>query len=188
MKKSKNGFFPEIHTERLYLRKISLKDAKTLFQYWSDPKVTKYLNITTFKNIEQSYIMIRLLSSLYRTKKGIRWTIVTKDTKDVIGTCGFNNWVKKSSRGEIGYELGKEYWGKGYASEAVKEILKYGFKTMNLNRIEAFTVPEATSSINLLEKLGFKKEGLLRDYGFWNGKYWDENIYSLLRKDWIKNI
>lgn len=184
MTKSENDFFPEIYTERLYLRKISLKDAEILFNYWSDPEVTKYLNVTTFKNIEQAYSMIRALNSLYNNKEGFRWAIVTKKDNNVIGTCGYNNWIKKSSRGEIGYELGKEYWGKGYASEAVKEIIKYGFKNMNLNRIEAFTVPEATSSINLLKKLGFKQEGTLRQYGYWNMRYWDENIYSLLKRDW----
>jgi ribosomal-protein-alanine N-acetyltransferase len=130
--------------------------------------------------------MIRLLNSLYTKKEGIRWVIVTKKDNEVIGTCGYNNHVKKSSRGEIGYELGREYWGNGYASEAVKEILKYGFKTMHLNRIEAFVVPEAIKSINLLEKLGFKKEGMLKEYGYWHGRYWDENIYSLLKRDWIK--
>ena len=187
MKKSENDFFPEINTKRLFLRKISLKDAATLFKYWSDPLVTQYLNINTFKNIEQSFSMIRLLNSLYSKKEGIRWSIVTKKDNAVIGTCGYNNHVKKSSRGEIGYELGKEYWGNGYATEAIKEILKYGFKTMNLNRVEAFVVPEAISSINLLKKLGFKKEGLLKEYGYWNMKYWDENIYSLLKRDWIKS-
>jgi ribosomal-protein-alanine N-acetyltransferase len=187
MKKSENDFFPEIYTERLFLRKISLKDAETLFQYWSDPEVTKYLNVATFTNIKQAFNLIQLLNSIYNKKEGIRWAIVIRKTSEVIGTCGYNSWIKKSSRGEIGYELGRKYWGNGYATEAVNEIIKYGFKTMHLNRIEAFTVPEAFSSINLLEKLGFKKEGLLREYGYWNKKYWDENIYSLLKKDRIKN-
>lgn len=187
MKKSENDFFPEIYTERLLLRKLQLKDAETLFKYWSDPEVTKYLDMATFKNIEQVFSMIRLLNSLYSKKQGIRWVIVTKKDNKVIGTCGYNSWIKKSSRGEIGYELGQEHWGNGYATEVVKEILKYGFKAMNLNRIEAFTVPEAWRSIKVLEKFGFKKEGMLREYGYWNMKYWDENIYSLLKREWIKN-
>lgn len=186
LKSSPPDFFPEILTERLYLRKISLYDAESLFQYWSDPEVAKYLNINPFMKIKQAYSMIQLLNNLYKKREGIRWAITIKKDKTVIGTCGYNNWIKRSSRGEIGYELGRNYWGNGYASEAVGEILKYGFIKMNLNRVEAFTVPEATSSIKLLQKLGFKKEGLLREYGFWNGQYWDENIYSLLKRDWIK--
>jgi len=161
---SKKEFFPEIHTKRLFLRKILIKDAESLFQYWSDPEVTKHLNINTFTNMEQAYSLIKLLNSLYKKDVGIRWAITIKKDNQVIGTCGYNNWIKRSSRGEIGYELGKDYWGNGYASEAIKEILNYGFKKMKLNRIEAFTVPEAISSIKLLEKFGFKKEGLLKEY------------------------
>lgn len=185
MNRSPN-YFPQISTKRLILRKISLNDAQTLFKYWSDPQVTQYLNLNTFKNIEQSLKMIGLLNSLYTKGKGIRWAIALKKNNIVIGTCGYNSWIKKSSRGEIGYELGREYWGNGYATEAVQKIIEYGFKTMNLNRIEAFTVPEAVSSVHLLEKLGFKKEGVLREYGYLNGKFLDENVYSLLKRDWIK--
>jgi ribosomal-protein-alanine N-acetyltransferase len=184
---SLNAQFPELSTERLFLRKLSVKDAATLFKYWSDPEVTKYLNINTFKNLEQSMNLIRILNSLYIRDEGIRWAIVIKKTDEVIGTCGYNSHVRKSSRGEIGYELGQEYWGNGYATEALEEIIRYGFKTMKLNRVEAFTVPEAFSSINLLKKLGFKKEGMLREYGYWQNKYWEENIYSLLKRDWTKN-
>ncbi len=188
MKSSRKDFFPEISTERLFLRKISLDDTESLFQYWSDPEVTKYLNINPFMKIEQAYSMIQLLNHLYKKREGIRWAITLKKGKIIIGTCGYNNWIKRSSRGEIGYELGRKYWGKGYAREAISEILRYGFIKINLNRVEAFTVPEATSSIKLLQKLGFKREGILREYGFWNGQYWDENIYSLLKKDWLKMI
>jgi len=179
--------FPEIQTERLILREIMLEDAQTLFKYWSDIEVTKYLNIDPFINMGQAVNMIRLLKSLFPRREGIRWVIVRKKDDLVIGTCGFNSWIKKSSRGEIGYELGREFWKKGYATEALAEIIKFGFERMNLNRIEAFTVPEALQSINVLQKFGFEKEGLLREYGHWNGHYWDENIYSLLKKDWIEN-
>lgn len=182
-----NNFFPEIYTERLNLREISIKDAKSLFKFWSDDEVTKYMNIDPFINIKQAINMIRLLKSLFPSKKRIRWVIVREEDNTVIGTCGFNSWIKESSRGEIGYELGCDYWGNGYASETLEKIIKYGFDVMELNRIEAFTVPEAFRSINLLKKLGFKKEGTLREYGYWNNCYWDENIYSLLKKDWKEN-
>lgn len=180
----KSDIFPKIDTKRLVLRKISIKDARILHKYWSDPEVTKFLNMDTFKSIEQSISMINLLNSIYKTNEGIRWAIMSKDLDKVIGTCGYHNYIKKSSRIEIGYELGRPYWGNGYAIEAVKAIINYGFNEMHLNRIEAFTVPEAYRSIDLLEKLGFKMEGILREYGYWSGKYWDENIYSLLKKEW----
>ena len=176
--------FPELSTNRLILRKMEKTDAKTLFQFWSDHEVTKYMNMNSFKNIEQAFYMINFLNNLFRNKEGIRWGIVRKEDNTLIGTCGFNTWIKRSSRGEIGYELGQEYWGNGYATEALKEVIRFGFEETQLNRVEAFVVSEASRSIRILEKLGFNKEGTLREYGYWNNRYWNEHIYSLLRKDW----
>lgn len=176
--------FPELSTERLILRKMTKADAKELFQIWSDDEVTKYMNMTSFINMEQTLYMIDFLNNLFKNKEGIRWGIVRKEDNILIGTCGFNTWIKKSSRGEIGYELGQKYWGNGYITESLKEVIRFGFEETQLNRVEAFVVPEASQSIRVLEKLNFKKEGTLREYGFWNNRYWDEHIYSLLRKDW----
>jgi ribosomal-protein-alanine N-acetyltransferase len=177
--------FPELSTERLILRKMTEKDARMLFQIWSDEEVTKYMNMNSFRNIEQTLYMVDFLNSLFKKKEGIRWGLIRKKDNKLIGTCGFNTWIKRSSRGEIGYELGRKYWGNGYTTEALKEVIRFGFEETLLNRVEAFVVPEAFRSIKVLEKLGFKKEGTLREYGFWNNRYWDEHIYSLLRKDWI---
>jgi ribosomal-protein-alanine N-acetyltransferase len=176
--------FPELSTERLILRKMTEKDAKALFQIWSDDEVTKYMNMNSFMNIDQTLYMVDFLNNLFKKKEGIRWGIFRKNDDTLIGTCGFNTWIKRSSRGEIGYELGQKYWGNGYATEALKEVIRFGFEETLLNRVEAFVVPEASRSIKVLEKLGFKKEGTLREYGFWSNRYWDEYIYSLLRKDW----
>lgn len=176
--------FPELSTERLILRKMTKADAKELFQIWSDDEVTKYMNMTSFINMEQTLYMIDFLNNLFKNKEGIRWGIVRKEDNILIGTCGFNTWIKKSSRGEIGYELGQKYWGNGYITESLKEVIRFGFEETQLNRVEAFVVPEASQSIRVLEKLNFKKEGTLREYGFWNNRYWDEHIYSLLRKEW----
>ena len=177
--------FPKLSTGRLILRKMTSDDAKTLFQFWSDHEITKYMNMNSFVNIEQALHMINFLNRLFKNKDGIRWAIIRKEDNTLIGTCGFNSWVKRSSRGEIGYELGQEYWGKGYATEALKEVIRFGFEETRLNRVEAFVVPEASRSINVLEKLNFKKEGTLREYGYWNNRYWSEHVYALLRKEWV---
>lgn len=176
--------FPKLSTERLILRKMTSNDVETLFNFWSDDEVTKYMNMNSFVNIEQASYMVNFLNKLFKNKEGIRWGIFRKEDNALIGTCGFNTWIKRSSRGEIGYELGQEYWGKGYATEALKEVIRFGFKETLLNRIEAFVVPEASRSINVLEKLGFRKEGTLREYGYWNNRYWSEHVYALLRKEW----
>lgn len=179
--------FPKLETKRLLLRQITFADTETLFRYWSDDEVTKYMNIESFQNPKQAEDIIRLLNNLFEQKEAIRWGIVQKEDDRLIGTCGYNSWLKDQAfRGEIGYELGHAYWGKGFMQEALRAIISYGFEAMNLNRIEAMVMLEASRSMNLLLKLGFQKEGILREHGYWKGQFWDEYCLSLLKRDWLK--
>lgn len=100
-----------------------------------------------------------------------------------MGTCGYHNWNRKHAKAEIGYELSIQSWGKGLMSEALKEMIAYGFESMNLNRIEAVVYPENGASIRTLEKQGFKKEGLLEEYAFFRDVYQDLLMFSLLKKN-----
>lgn len=177
--------FPVLETERLILRQIKKDDAHVLFEYWSDFEVTKYMNIEPFSNINEAEYMIDLLNNLFIENKAMRWAIVEKKSNNIIGTCGYNSGLDKESyKGEFGYDLGKIYWGKGFMKEAAEKIIKFGFENLNLNRIEAFVVPENHGSINLLNKLKFKNEGLLRQNGYYKDKFWDEYIFSLLKNEW----
>jgi [ribosomal protein S5]-alanine N-acetyltransferase len=92
--------------------------------------------------------------------------------------------MNRGSRGEIGYDLGKKYWRHGYMTEVLKRVLTFGFETMGLYRIEAFTNIDAIPSINLLNKLGFKEDGILRGYSSIHGEYVDQRCFSLLKKEW----
>ncbi|BAU28793.1 ribosomal-protein-alanine N-acetyltransferase [Aneurinibacillus soli] len=176
--------FPQLETKRLLLRKMSMDDAPTLFRFWSDEKVTKYMNIPAFQDVSQATEMIDLLNNLASYKEAIRWGIVLKETNELVGSCGYNNWVKdERCRGEIGYDLGKEYWGQGIAAEALEVMLDYGFTQMKLNRVEALVEPENIASIKLLKKIGFQKEGLLRDYQFVKGNFINLEMYSLLKRE-----
>ena len=178
--------FPELETNRLFLKKITFKDIETLFNYWSDDEVTKYMNIESFQRKKQVEDMIRLLNNLFEENEAIRWGIVRKEDHLLLGTCGYNNWTRDQAfRGEIGYDLGRPYWGQGIMQEALRAIINYGFEMMNLNRIEAFVLLEASRSSNLLLKLGFQKEGILREHGYWKEQFWDEYCFSLLKRDWI---
>jgi [ribosomal protein S5]-alanine N-acetyltransferase len=183
-----NQNFPELETERLILRQITLDDTEALFRHWSDDEVTKYMNIESFQSPKQAEDMIKLLNELFEQKEAIRWGIVKKEDNRLIGTCGYNSWLKEQAfRGEIGYELGRAYWRQGFMQEALRAIISYGFEAMDLNRIEALVMLEACRSMNLLLKLGFQKEGILREHGYWKGQFWDEYCLSLLKRDWLKS-
>ncbi|WP_246941999.1 GNAT family N-acetyltransferase [Bacillus pinisoli] len=173
--------FPNIETERLQLREIRSDDAQAIFDCFSNEQVTKYYGQETLIHKEQAEAFVEFFSKSLKEKRGIRWGIERKGTKGLIGTVGFNAWSPKHKRAEIGYEIHPNYWRKGYTLEAVRKILSYGFHEMGLSRIGAVVFLENDASSKLLTKVGFEKEGILKDYMYQNGKAHDVYLYSLLR-------
>ena len=109
-----------------------------------------------------------------------------KEKNELIGTLGFYKWNKKHSSVEVGFDLMRLYWGSGFMAEALRALIDYGFKHMKLIRIEATTNIKNIRSINLMESVGFKKEGVLRKKYFYGGHYHDDIIYSVLNDEWMK--
>lgn len=173
--------FPILKTERLLLREITEDDAEGIFACFSNDKVTRYYGQETLDHIEQAEKFVAFFSENYTEKRGIRWGIERKETQGIIGTIGFNAWSPKHKRAEIGYEIHPEQWRKGYISEAVSEILSYGFESMGLTRIGAVVFINNIASNSLLTKMGFQKEGILRNYMYQNGEAHDAYIYSMVR-------
>ncbi|MDP1392850.1 GNAT family N-acetyltransferase [Lysinibacillus capsici] len=144
-----------IDTERLRLQKMEKADAKSLLTIWSDPDVTKYMNITQFTQEEQALEMIELLEQLAKQHKAIRFSIFEKASNHIIGSCGFNMLDYDNALTEIGYDLGKEYWGKGYATEAITALIDYAFKHLKMETIVAEVDAANINSIKVLKKLNF---------------------------------
>ena len=178
------GIFPVITTSRLILRQLTNQDVTVLHNYWSDSDVMEYLSLDSFTSIQESLNMINIVKNLYGDNQGVRWAITIKDSGEVLGTCGFHNFKSEHHRVEMGYELGKEYWSHGIMTEALQAIVHYGFDTMKYNRIEAFVNFGNIRSTTLLEKNGFKLDGLLREYEFNRGKFVDQYCYSLLKSEY----
>lgn len=174
----------QMTSERLLVRPMQLDDAPSLFKFWSDPMVTKHMNIEAFTDISQAQEMIVLLQKLFTENKAIRWTILLKDSNEIIGSIGFNYLDYENERAEIGYDLGYSYWGKGYATEAIRAVTSYGFESLHLNRVEAKVDPDNLNSIKVLKKLRFVEEGKLRQYEKSNGKFVDLIMLSMLRTEW----
>ncbi len=172
-----------MQTERLLLRKLKISDAQSLYEYWSNEEVTKHMNIAPFENIKQAEEMIILLHSLAEQQKAFRWSIVCKRSNQVLGTCGFNTWDKENRRAEIGYELGKQHWRQGFMQEALIGLISYGFRELNFNRVQALVEPSNIASRQLLMKIGFQEEGVLRQYEQVKGVFIDLSMYSILRQD-----
>ena len=173
--------FPTLETERLILREITKEDTEGIFACFSNDDVTRYYGQETLQNLKQAEDIIEFFRKNYHDNRGIRWAIERKEDKGIIGTIGFNAWLPKHKRAEIGYELHPNHWRKGYTSEAVLAVLTYGFDVMELTRIGAVVFKENEASQNLLTKIGFQEEGILKKYMYQNGVAHDTYVYSLLK-------
>lgn len=180
--------FPDLHptleTRRLQLRPLRAEDATELFVHWSDEEVTRWMTSDPFLELAQAKEMLELLRGLFEARQGIRWAIVERAGGKVIGTCGFHRLSLEHRRAEAGYELGRDWWRKGLATEALSAALDWAFGAAGLNRVEAFVTSGNLASAGLLESLGFAREGTLRDYEFARGRFIDEWCYGLLGRDW----
>ncbi|GLC88857.1 GNAT family N-acetyltransferase [Lysinibacillus piscis] len=173
--------FPLLETARLRLRALTTQDTERIFQCFAHEEVIRYYGQERFQELQQAERLIELFAQSFATEKGIRWGIELKETAEIIGTIGFHNWLKAHKRAEIGYELHPDYWHKGYAQEALTEVLAYGFQKMDLTRIGAVVFIENAASSQLLLKMGFQKEGILRAYMYQHGQAHDTIIYALLK-------
>ncbi|MDM5248281.1 GNAT family N-acetyltransferase [Lysinibacillus sp. G4S2] len=173
--------FPILDTERLVLRELTENDAQDVFNCFSNPDVLRHYGQKPLTSLDQVKQIIINFSKNYDEKRGIKWGIALKGQKSIIGTIGFQEWSTEHKRADISYALFPENWGKGYAKEAVHRVISFGFQEMDLLRIGAIVFTENDASNKLLEKLGFEKEGVLRNYMHQNGVPFDTNIFSLIK-------
>ncbi len=174
---------PELRAGELTLRPIKDTDTAALFKLFSNDEVTRYMDIASFNNIIEATQIITHFREQQQTDQGFRVAITLTERDELIGTCGFHNWKKPHYKAEIGYDLMPEYWGHGIMTEAVGALIAFGFREMELNRIEAFVDPVNSASAKLLLRLGFRHEGLLRDAFFEKGSFVDADIYSVLKAE-----
>jgi ribosomal-protein-alanine N-acetyltransferase len=172
--------FPQLETERLVLRGLSLGDCEAVFGSFSDEDVTKYM-MEPFTSVAQSENIIKAFLEEYRQETGLTWAITLRQDAAFLGTCSVE--VKSGSRGEVGFDLSKAYWGRGYMSEALTAIVAYGFDDVGLRKIEAHTYLLNHRAVRLLKALDFRVDGVLRESSWSNGRLWDEVFFSLERRD-----
>ncbi len=178
--------YPELETVRLVLRGLSLEDAEFIFQEWSDPVVVFYMrDEDPLRYREQAVEFVGRLQTPQEMPDLKWWGIENRADGHLIGTCGYFKWDKQHHRAELGYDLWPDYWGQGLMPEALQALIRYGFEEMDLNRVEATTHIENQRSQRVLAKLGFDREGVLREYYCRDGIYSDQVQFSLLRKEWL---
>ncbi|WP_437967619.1 GNAT family protein [Sorangium sp. So ce260] len=175
--------FPVLTTPRLRLRSIEPGDVERIFRIQSDPEVTRYFGRGPDASIADSERRIATIIAGVREHTSIRWGITLEESGELVGTGGFWRWNKPHRWAEIGYELLPAFWNRGIMTEALRAVLRFGFASMDLHRVEAQIDPENRASARVLERLGFAREGLLRQNWYHDGRYTDTAVYGLLRDD-----
>jgi [ribosomal protein S5]-alanine N-acetyltransferase len=174
--------FPILKTERLLLRRLNNADVNEIMALRSNPETMKYIPRPLAKTIEDALEHIAMIDRKIENNEGINWAITLKDHSELIGIIGHYRIKPEHYRAEIGYMILPEYNGKGIVSEAIKEVVKYGFEVMQLHSIEAIIDPENYASAKVLEKNEFVKEAHFKENEFYEGRFLDSVIYSKLNK------
>ena len=176
--------FPLITTPRLLLRQMTERDADQVFKLRSDDETLRYLDKTAMQSRTEAVMLITKINADAIANDGITWGIALKEKPQLlIGTIGLWRIVKEHYRAEIGYMLLPDYFRRGYMKEAITRVNEFGFKNMQLHSIEANINPANTGSAAVLESTGYSKEAYFRENFYFDGKFKDSAIYSILNPE-----
>ncbi|MFT4166879.1 MAG: GNAT family N-acetyltransferase [Microlunatus sp.] len=180
--------FPTLTTERLVLREPVVDDAADVLVFRSDPIVQRY-NSAPHRDLSESRTLIEEIRAVYARDAGIIWVVTLAQSGRVVGISGFDNWDTYHRRAEVGYDLARDLWGQGIATESLTAILTYGFSELELRRVEAQTIADNHASVRLLDRLGFQQEGIRRVYSREeDGLFHDGAIYGLLASELTTHV
>jgi [ribosomal protein S5]-alanine N-acetyltransferase len=175
--------FKNLETERLLLRRVDNNDVEEIILLRGNPQTMKYIPRPLVKTKEDALEHIAMIDSKIENNEGINWAITLKNNLKLIGIIGLYRIKPEHYRAEIGYMILPEFNGKGITTEAIKAVLNYGFNEMNLHSIEGVIDPQNFASERVLQKNGFVKEAHLVENEFYDGKFLDTVIYSLLKRN-----
>ena len=173
-----------LRTDRLLLRPLRDADAPAIFAIRSDPVVMRYASSLPLTSLDQAEAFIARDTEGMAAGETLRLGLQRLEDDTLIGTCILFHLNAQCRRAEVGYELRRDAWGHGYMHEALVALLHFGFTELQLNRVEADIDPRNIASAKSLERLGFTREGLLRQRWIVDGEVSDSALYGLLFSDW----
>ncbi|MEG1257208.1 GNAT family protein [Clostridium sp.] len=186
MKINKSCFdiFPELESERLIYREVNAEDVEDIFKIYSDPQVAKYDWYRPISTKNDALSIINRYGEEFQDKEEITWGVARKSDNKIIGYCCLGDFDDDSIRSEIGYGFNRDEWNKGYATETIKVLVKFGFEIMELNRIEAQVTLGNDASVKALKKANFLQEGIVRERTIMKGEFVDDVILAIIKKDY----
>lgn len=175
---------PTINAARVSLRMITEDDLDAIHTIYSDPRVMRYWSTPPLADMDAALKLLNGILKNYEQSALLKWGIARQTDGTLLGTCTIFNVSLDNGRAEIGYALASAHWGNGYMHESLQALLGHAFGELNLRRLEADVDPRNTNSIRTLERLGFRREGLLRERWHVNGEIQDALFYGLLKREW----
>lgn len=177
---------PTLRTARLVLRPFMESDSDALFTLQSNPRVLRYWDAPPWKERTQAERFIAVCGQIERQGTGARLVIERAADGGFLGWCCIVKWDRDHRSATMGYCLDDAAWGQGFATEAAGALLQWAFDTLDLNRVQAETDTRNAASSRVLEKLGFVREGTLREDCIVDGEVSDSWVYGLLRREWTR--
>lgn len=179
--------FPDLKTPRLLLRRVDKNDAEQIIALRGDAENMKYIPRPLVTNIEQALEHFAMIDAKIANNEGINWAITLKENPEkLLGIIGHYRIQPEHYRSEIGYMLVPEFHGNGIIPEAIHAVLLYGFEVLKLHSVEAIIDPNNIASEKVLLKNGFVKEAHILENEYYDGKFLDTVIYSLLKRNFKK--
>ena len=175
----------KLETERLILRDFVKEDWGRVLEYQSDPLYLRYYEWTErTPEAVQNFVGWFLDHQQQMPRFKFQLAVTLKSNNQLIGNCGIRMDHANAFQADIGYELDPNRWNHGYATEAAHAIVDFGFSTFGLHRVWSWCVADNLASAHVLEKLGMKLEGRLREKAYFKGRWWGALIYAILANEW----
>ena len=175
----------QLTTDRLILREFVEADWLAVLAYQRDPRYLRYTHwLDRSPQDVKQFVQLFLSQQFAQPRTKYQFAVVLKDNQRLIGNCGIRLKSVDAPEADIGYELAPDQWGHGYATEAARAIVRFGFTELKLHRISAWCVADNTVSAHVLEKVGMWLEGRLRENEYFKDRWWDTLLYAILQDEW----
>ncbi|MCX7032513.1 MAG: GNAT family protein [Arenimonas sp.] len=177
---------PVLESERIRLRPLRMDDAPDVYEMYSDPEITRYWSFSAWTQPAQAEAWLAERIG-WGPPSVYGWALADRESDRFLGTTALFSLSGPLHRAELGYSLMPTHQGRGLATEAVRTALDFGFDTLGLERMEADVDPRNEASCRLAERLGFQREGLLRNRWRVGGEFADSILYGLLRNEYRRH-
>jgi RimJ/RimL family protein N-acetyltransferase len=175
----------QLTTGRLLLREFVAEDWEAVRAYHADPRYLRfYEQDGCTPEAAQDFVQMFVDQQVEQPRTRFQLAVTRKETGELIGNCGIRIREPDEQQADLGYEVMPEHWGQGYATEAARSMLAFGFTELRMHRIWAWCLAENVGSVRVLQKLGMHQEGHLRENEHFKGRWWDTLIFAILDREW----